>query len=62
MTGRFPVPGYPRWTGVRADIGAPYTDADGRLTTDVTVRVTRRARWYVLARQLLGKGVPGAAA
>ncbi|MFC8491789.1 hypothetical protein ACFUJU_13500 [Streptomyces sp. NPDC057235] len=62
MSGRFPVPGYPRWTGVRADIGTMHIGADGTLTADVTVRVTHRARWYVLARQLLGKGVPGAAA
>ncbi|MGA5424534.1 hypothetical protein [Streptomyces lavendulocolor] len=53
MTGRFRVPGYPRWTGVVRDISAPYTGEDGRLTADVTVRLTRRARWYARARHAI---------
>ncbi|WP_327169553.1 hypothetical protein [Streptomyces subrutilus] len=62
MTGRFPVPGYPRWTGMVADISPTYTGPSGHITADVTVRITRRARWYVRARLLIGLGVPGAAA
>ncbi|MEE1814221.1 hypothetical protein PUR59_04195 [Streptomyces sp. SP18ES09] len=61
MIGRFPVPGYPRWTGAVAGIGAPYTGPDGQMTVDVSFHLTRRARWYVAARLFLGKGVPGAA-
>lgn len=56
------VPGFPRWTGVTAAVSGPSRDDDGRATFDVTVRITRRARWYVRARALLGKGGPGAAA
>ena len=61
MAGTYRVPGYPRWTGVVAHIGETRTEG-GQLTTAVQVRITRRARWYVRARLLLGKGVPRAAA
>jgi hypothetical protein len=57
-----PVPGFPRWTGVKATVGPPRQHtftrhADGRTTVGipVSVRLTRRARWWVRWRMLTGR-------
>lgn len=58
-----PVPGFPRWTGFRVHVTGPAERSEnGALIVNVYVRITRRARWYLRARLLLGLGVPGATA
>lgn len=57
-----PVPGFPRWTGVKAVMTGPEHVRDGALTVVISVRLTRRAYLWAYCRLMLGKGVPSAAA
>ncbi|MFC8432244.1 hypothetical protein [Streptomyces sp. NPDC057253] len=55
-----PVPGFPRWTGVKAVMTGPTSVRDGALVTTVEVKVTKRARAWARWRARR-KGVLGAA-
>jgi hypothetical protein len=64
-----PVPGFPRWTGVKATVDPPRQHtvtrhADGRTTVGipVSVQISRRARLWALRRMLLGRWPHDAAA
>ncbi|MFM9602691.1 hypothetical protein [Streptomyces turgidiscabies] len=55
-----PVPGFPRWTGVKAVMTGPTSVRDGALTATVKVRLTWRAlAWARIC--LVRKEVPDAA-
>jgi len=54
------VPGFPRWTGVKAVMTGPTSVRDGALTVTVKVRLTWRARAWAQIR-LARKEVPDAA-
>lgn len=62
MTTLDPLPGFPRWTGVRAVMTGPTRVRDGALTATLSIRITRRARVWARWRLLTGKGLPDAAA
>ncbi|WP_042170110.1 hypothetical protein [Streptomyces sp. NBRC 110035] len=55
-----PVPGFPRWTGVRAILSSSSV-RDGALVARVKVRLTWRAWAWTYWRTVRGKGVDGAA-
>jgi hypothetical protein len=57
-----PLPGFPRWTGVKAVMTGPSHVHDGVLTVSVAVRITFRARVWALWRMLTGWGDIDAAA
>jgi hypothetical protein len=57
-----PVAGFPRWTGVRADVCGPTVHRDGALVINLNVRITRRARWWARWRMLTGRWPTDAAA
>lgn len=62
MNGSFPVPPFPRWTGVKATIGPPSGHVVTRhgnglesVAIPMSVRLTRRARWWAGWRMLTGR-------
>lgn len=57
-----PVPPFPRWTGVRADVCGPTVRQNGALVVKLKVRLTRRARLWVRWRMLTGRWPSDAAA
>ncbi|WP_327368735.1 hypothetical protein [Streptomyces sp. NBC_01217] len=58
MTGRVPLPGFPAWTGAHAILGTPTSHPDtNTLHVVVSVRITRRARWWARWRYLTGREV-----
>ncbi|MFE6284360.1 hypothetical protein [Streptomyces sp. NPDC057877] len=56
MTTLGPLPGIPRWTGVKTVMTGPSRIHDGVLTVTVTVRITSRARMWALWRMLTEGG------
>ncbi|MGW6009700.1 hypothetical protein [Streptomyces sp. NPDC055210] len=62
MTTLGPLPGFPRWTGVKAVMTGPSRTRDGALTASLAVRITWRGRAWARWRILTGKGLPDAAA
>lgn len=57
-----PIPGFPRWTGMRVRLGAPRATG-ATVTVVLTVpRITYRARLWAMWRVISRQGVPDAAA
>jgi len=51
-----PLPGFPRWTGMRATLTGPCRGGgDGQIVATVSVRLTRRALLWARWRMLAGR-------
>jgi hypothetical protein len=57
-----PLPGFPRWTGMKGTTTGPRHDVGGQLIATISVRLTRRALMWCRWRMLTGRWNPDAAA